>query len=140
YSQGGSIADANMYVVFRNASPLFRLLRLRFIFNVKDGQLTVTETSGALPHLVLVNDWHQVQDPTQILKTLADRSFDPEKTMILETPPAPMPAPGVASGTVRLLTEDANSLTIAADVPRPTLLLVTDAYSRYWKAVALQGS
>ena len=33
-----------------------------------------------------------------------------------------------------------DSYSIAADVAQPTLLLITDTYSRYWRAVALPGS
>ena len=48
--------------------------------------------------------------------------------------------PGAEPGTVRLLSTTTDSLTITADVARPMLLLVTDSYSRYWRAVALTGS
>ncbi len=141
YSQGGNPQAATMEVYFQTVSPLFRLLRLRFIFVPQgEGQFQVAEPGGALPHLLLINGWRQMHDLTQILNTLSDHSFDPEKTVILETQPDPAPAPGAALGTVNLLNDDGDSLTIAAEVPDATLLLITDTYSHSWKAVSLPGS
>jgi uncharacterized membrane protein YfhO len=60
--------------------------------------------------------------------------------VILEKDPEPAPAPGSDPGTVRLLGTTTDSLTIAANVTRPTLLLITDSYSKYWRAIGLSGS
>ena len=58
-----------------------------------------------------------------------------------ETAPEPSPVAGDQSpGTVQLLRSDSNSLTISARLTRPSLLLVTDCYSRFWRAVAQRGS
>ena len=142
YSQEGRIDDSytDLLVPFRRISPLFRLLRLRFVFQPQSNQLAVTETPEALPHLLLVSGWQQIQDRDRILAALSAPSFDPQSTVILESDPEPRPAPNAPPGTVKLLSTDANSLTIAADVARPMLLLVTDSYSRYWRAVPLPGS
>ncbi len=82
----------------------------------------------------------QIQDRDRILAALNAPSLDPRRTVILETDPEPRPAPDTPPGTVRLLSTDSNSLMIAADLPRPMLLLITDAYSRYWRAVSMPGS
>jgi len=142
YSQQGYIDDSytDVLVSFHRLSPLFRLLRLRFVFQPQGNQLAVIETPGALPHLLLVSGWQQIQDRDRILAALSDPSFDPQKTVILESAPEPRPAPDAPPGTVKLLSTDANSLTIAADVASSMLLLVTDSYSRYWRAVPLPGS
>ena len=140
YSQGGDIDDPSMYVLFHEPSPMFRLLRLRFIFSAQEGALRVAEAGGGLPHLLLVGDWLRLNDPRQILKTLGDPSFDPQKTVVLETDPDPRPLAGTARGSARLMSSDVNSMTIAAETPHPALLLVTDTYARGWRAVALPGS
>jgi len=145
YSQEGWIDDSyadvfDVLVYFQRISPLFRLIRLRFVFQPQGNQLAVIETPGALPHLLLVSGWQQIQDPNDILAALSAPSFDPQKTVILESAPEPGPAPDAPPGTVKLLSTDANSLTIAADVASSMLLLVTDSYSRYWRAVPLPGS
>jgi len=140
FSQGGSPEHATMNLHFRLLSPLFRLLRLRFVF-FHPFPFTVYETSGALPHLLLVSDWLQIADRDQILRTLSSRSFDPQKTAILETKPDPPPVSGEGTGSVELLhSDDPDSLIVSASVARSALLLITDCYSRYWRAVALPGS
>jgi hypothetical protein len=142
YSQEGRLNDsyADVEVSFHHTSPLFRLLRLRFVLGVQNNALRVIETPGGLPHLLLVSGWEQIQDRDRILAALNNPSFDPQGTVILESDPEPRPAPDAPPGTVKLLSTDVNSLTIAADVARPMLLLVTDSYSRYWRAVSMAGS
>jgi hypothetical protein len=139
YSQGGSPEHADMYVHFRLLSPLLRLIRLRFVFFDRRASAAY-EMSGALPHLLLVSDWLQIADSNRILSTLSSRSFDPLKTAILETKPDPLPISGELPGSAELLSSDTDSLVISALVGSPTLLLITDCYSRYWRAVALPGS
>jgi uncharacterized membrane protein YfhO len=48
--------------------------------------------------------------------------------------------PNADPGTARVVEESSDSLTIEADAKTPSLLLVTDLYSRDWRAVALAGS
>ena len=121
-------------------SRLFRLLRVGLAFAPEGDRYAVFPIDGALPHVQLVDGWLQLKDPTQILTTLSAASFDPGKTVILETAPTPSPVGGAKTGSAHLLEAGNGSLTIAADVPRPMLLLVTDSYSRYWQAVPLPGS
>src|SRR6185312_2814420 len=45
-----------------------------------------------------------------------------------------------APGSARIVAETPDSLTIEADAASPALLLITDPYSRDWRAVALAGS
>jgi hypothetical protein len=139
YSQGGSPEHADISLQFRRLSPLLRLLRLRFVFFDRLPE-SVYEISGALPQLLLVSNWLQIADRDRILNTLSSRTFDPQKTVILETEPDPPPVSGEPTGSVKLLRSDTDSLVVSALVARPTLLLITDCYSRYWRAVALPGS
>jgi hypothetical protein len=141
YSQGNPDYDyTNMDVHVHEVSPLFRLLRLRFAFTRRGDEYEATEVSDPLPHLLLLNDYVRVSDRKEILNTLSTGSFDQRRTAILETAPDPAPVPGLLSGTVQLLGANSDSMTIAADVARPTLLLITDTYSRYWRALPMPGA
>ena len=51
-----------------------------------------------------------------------------------------MPQPAREKGTVKLLESSTDCLNIEADTGAPALLLITDAYSRGWRALALPGS
>jgi hypothetical protein len=56
---------------------------------------------------------------------------------VLESEPAIKPQPGGESGTVDIESISTDELHINATVPAPTILLVTDNYSRLWRATPL---
>jgi hypothetical protein len=123
-------------------SPMLRLLRLRYVlWGIDNGFFWST---GDLPHVLLVDGWQRLEHRDDILVALNASTFDGSKTVILEKDPEPAPVtsptPGSDPGTVRLLNVTTDSLTIEANVKRPMLLLITDSYSRYWRATGLPGS
>jgi len=138
YSQGRNPDDADMYVNFSRTSRLLGLVRLKYIFR---NQIPISDLKGALPHLLLVGEWARQPDRHQILDSLDSSEFDPERTAILEADPDPAPVSAEGSpGTAQVVRSDTDSMTISARVTRPSLLLITDCYSRYWRAVAEPGS
>jgi hypothetical protein len=163
YSHGLNPDEGWMILDFRQVSPMWRLLRLRYVF-FRDrvtpivyenpgnrvvelpSQLTSSYKlehlidHGDLPHVLLVDEWRRIEHRGDILAALVAPSFDAGKTVILESDPVPAPVPGPEAGAARILSSTTDSLIIAADVKRPMLLMVTDSYSRYWRAVALNGS
>jgi hypothetical protein len=132
--------DANMYLPFSNRTPLWRLLRLRYIFRPRGDRVQLIEDSGGLPHLLLISDWKRLTNRDEILSALRLPTFDPLTSVILETDPTPAPVAGSSPGTVELVGSDTDSLTISASVSTPCLLLITDGYSGYWRAVSMPGS
>jgi hypothetical protein len=140
FSQHQHPDEASMYMFFGNRTPLWRLLRLRYIFRPHDESTDTIEFSGGLPHLLLISDWKRLGNRDEILNALRSPSFDPLSRVILEADPNPVPASVPASGTVELVGSDTDSLTISASVSTPTLLLITDGYSKYWRAVPMPGS
>jgi hypothetical protein len=122
-------------------SSMFNLLRLKYVYWKNDGTIATAKQAHPLPHLLLLSSYSIETDPEAILTTLKSSSFDPEKNVILEGPP------GVQTnsrsgplGKVHLDSEDCNSMNITADVSRPSLLLISDIYSKFWRAVPLAGS
>jgi hypothetical protein len=93
-----------------------------------------------MPRLQLIGEYRVIKDRDEILQTMASPSFDPRQQVILETHPDPAPALSAKEGTVELIDSSANQMTIAADLPQPGILLITDAYSKGWRAQALKGS
>jgi len=141
FSQHSNPNTACDYLTFWNLrTPLLRLVRLRYAFRVRNGQMSIKEIDGALPHLLLVNDWKRLADRDAIFNALVQPSFEPDKTVILETNPTPAPIAGGQPDAVELLHAATDSITISASVEKPTLLLVTDSYSRYFRAVSLPAS
>ncbi|HXR05969.1 MAG TPA: hypothetical protein VN765_01490, partial [Candidatus Acidoferrum sp.] len=101
---------------------------------------TCTELAGGLPHLLLVDRFRVMTNYHEIFSTLANESFKMDQEVILESPPTPLPQPARDPGTVRLLDSSTDYLKIQAEVGAPALLLITDSYSRGWRARALPGS
>jgi hypothetical protein len=93
-----------------------------------------------LPRFLIMHDYVVLDDKEAIFSRLDSPMFDPWKTVILESEPLPAPGKHAASGTVSIIEESNNAMTISVDVDAPALLLMTDAYARGWTAKALRGS
>jgi hypothetical protein len=89
--------------------------------------------------VMLVSDWKAPGNRDAIFSSLRDPSFNPAKTVLLESRPEPSPQPG-AVGTATLTVESPDELDIEADTDKPALLLITDVYARDWRAEPLPGS
>jgi hypothetical protein len=71
---------------------------------------------------------------------MGKESFDPRKEVILERPPDPAPVAGQSQGEAKIVREGTDFMDIEADLPNPSILLVTDAWADGWRAVPLEGS
>lgn len=150
YSQGSKPDDfsAIMSPTPLAISPMFRMLRLRWIPGDKGG-LTPLAGLPALPHVLLVDRCRVLQGRDRILAELRRPDFDPARTVILEqTPDVPIASSDTSqtgtesplpAGTARITAQTSDSLDISADVTRPCVLLVTDAYSKYWAVTEHRG-
>jgi hypothetical protein len=115
-----------------------RLVRFRYGFS--NDERTFREFADPLPHLSLVDHFRLMTNYHEILSTLTNANFDMRDTVILESRPDPAPQPATEKGAVHLLASSTDSLEIEADVAAPCLLLITDAYSGGWRALARPGS
>ncbi|HXW85281.1 MAG TPA: hypothetical protein VEJ86_12800 [Candidatus Binataceae bacterium] len=141
YLVGSDPDDPLMRLSFRQASPMLRLFRLRFIFLSNETGLHPSEIQNPLPHALLVGGWLEQTQRDEIFSTINSPSFDPERTVILEDAPEPEPVDAEDSaGTAKVVSNGTDSMTIIAETNRPSILLLTDTYSRYWRARALKGS
>jgi hypothetical protein len=122
----------------------YGMLRLQYVVAHERGALRVVTGPDALPpslpRLALMRRYAVHQSGRDVLEALDSPEWDPGETVILESEPRPAPLPGPGGATVTLGEHRPDLLTIEADVPSPALLLVTDAYSRGWRARPLPGS
>ena len=122
----------------------YGMLRLQYVVAHERGELRVVKGPDglppSLPRLALRRRYAVHASGREVLEALDSPEWDPGKTVILESEPRPAPLPGPEGGTVTLGEYRPDRLTIEADVPSPALLLVTDAYSRGWRARPLPGS
>jgi hypothetical protein len=138
WSQGKNPDEVPNLVVIKKIHPAFRLLRLRYAFDTQSGSRQTFKTP--LPHVLLVQNYRILSARNDIFKALGSNNFDSSREVILENEPNPRPQPGPAAGTATVKVLDTDTMEIEADTPRPALLLVTDTYSKGWRATALPGS
>jgi hypothetical protein len=140
FSQGGDPDRATQYLPIRRIDPLLAILRFRYAFIPSTDGFEMLETDTApLPRLLLVNDWQRQDGRNAIFAALRDPSFDPRRTVLLESEPEPRPQAG-AAGSATLLSASPDTLSIEVDTDQPTLLIITDLYDSDWHVEALPGS
>jgi hypothetical protein len=136
FSQGRDPSTGNQYVKFTHFPHYLNLLRTRFAL-LPDVDKPFIELPDPLPHALLVPDYHVSANRDAVLARIANPTFDPRKLVLLESEPSIKPAAGGERGSVTIRDVSTDELHIDADVPAPTILLVTDNYSRFWRAAPL---
>ncbi len=68
----------------------------------------------------------------EIISGLLDSRFDPARKVLLEEPPVPMPIPSAHLGRVELKDLSTDEVEIWADLDHPSILLLSDSYSKGW--------
>lgn len=141
YSQGDDPDHASQYLNIKGINSLYAMLRFRYAFlPAADGSYHVNESSTPpLPRVLVISDWKKLTDRNELFSAMHEPSFDPAKTVLLESNPSPQPEAGTA-GSAKVISEEPDALTIEADTDKPALLLITDLYARDWHAEALTDS
>jgi hypothetical protein len=117
--------------------PMLALLRTRYRVDWKTKQRE--DHPGAWPHFAFV-DRYRVAERGDVLDVMSEPGFDPRRTVVLEQEPVPAPVPAqdrVARPHVTVRSESTDHIELEVDLDRPQILLVTDAYSEGWRAVAV---
>jgi hypothetical protein len=140
FTQGVNPDYASQYVNFHRFHSLYSMLRCRYFLSWKDKHLEVADTGVSMPRLLLVQDWMLIPKRNDIFKAMQNPTFDIYKTITLENTPNPMPEKPAQQGMVRLIDSSTDHLTIEAEMSSPAILLVTDVYSKGWRARALPTS
>jgi len=139
FTQTNKAEGASQYVQFSRLHRLFGMLRLKYVVVQKDEHLEIIDVrEEPLPRLVLLRQFEVRKNTDEILSAMDSPLFDFRRKVILESQPQPLPT-GEA-GTVRIVSESTDELVIEADVPEPTILLITDAYHPNWRCEALPAS
>jgi hypothetical protein len=141
WSQGEDPNKATQDVNFKRADPLYAMLRLRYVLLPQPENFRAFETETLpLPHVQLVSKYRIADNRDAIFNALRSSDFDPRAEVILETEPNPPPISTEAVGHAQIIAASTDSLTIEADTEQPAILLITDVFTRSWRAVSLPGS
>lgn len=105
-----------------------------------DGDLALFEFGAALPRAKLYANWQVNTNDADNLKTLADLSFDPAKTVLISTPQKDLPVTvtNENSGTVEYASYAPKHIVLNAQVVAPSVLLLNDKYDPHW-SVTVDG-
>lgn len=141
FTQESNPDDADGYVTFSQMHPLYAMLRCRFVFSYpSDGKTDVMLNENTLPRLQLIKNYRVLPERNSIFNAMDGASFDPRNEVILEESPVPAPRPSEENDTVELVNSSTDHLTVKANLSSPSILLITDTYSKGWRARALPGS
>jgi uncharacterized membrane protein YgdD (TMEM256/DUF423 family) len=139
YSQGQK--EVGRYVHLKHLHRFFEMLRLRYVVSPPGNEMNhVAQFSTGLPHLQLVQDDRVIKGRDAIFAAMNDPAFDPRKTVVLEEPPDIEPDRRASPGTARLVEASSDDLVIEAHLSAPAILLVTDGWSKGWRAEAADGN
>ncbi|HZZ43995.1 MAG TPA: hypothetical protein VFE58_13755 [Tepidisphaeraceae bacterium] len=139
-TQGDDPGLADAMVTIKRPSKLLAALRVdRVFFRVGNGRGTA-ELQGAMPRLAWMHECVVCPQTGDLYGALASGEFDPHRTVLLESAPAPMPAGEGKDGVARVVRSTPESVEIEASTPMPAILLVTDAYAPGWEIHALGES
>jgi len=107
---------------------------------VSDSRGVSLQAVGApMRRLNLISSWRVLRDSNEMFQALAAEDFDPRREVLLEAEPGIEPSGEAPAGAVRLLESSTDHLLVEAQTSVPAILLITDAYSRDWRASADDG-
>jgi hypothetical protein len=134
-SEGGSPGDASQHLPFTRLSPVLAMLRVRFACVRQGDRMAVFENpTEPLPPVLLVHEYRVLPDGDAVLGGVLRDDFDPRRMVLLEEAPEPAPSPRATVGAARVLSLTSDTLEVEVDIPEAAILLITDQYSRYWRA------
>jgi hypothetical protein len=139
YSQGLSENQLfSVLPIYQRFHPIFGMMRLKYrVFADQDPVQWRRFPFKLLPRMLLVDQWEVVPDGKKILPALFGPKFDPSRKVYLEQDPGLVPTAGLGKGIVHWKDISTDETVIDADVPRDSLLFITDNFSSGWKTKGL---
>jgi hypothetical protein len=121
--------------------PLLAMLRGRYQVHWKTHELI--DHGEPLPRYLLVRDYEVIADRKSVLDAMVAPGFDPRRTVILESEPSPKPVAKrsrARRSRVQPIRRSSDQVELQVDLEAPAILVMTDSYSRGWRAIARKGS
>ena len=142
FSQGREPGQATQYLDFNRISPLFKMLRCGAVIEEGPGGQSLARVSHAFcPQAFLVGSYSVITERDKILSHVTSTAFEPLREVVLESEPDPRPRPFETEEStpgVNISPVDTDGFVMAVNTPQPAILVITDTFSRGWRAVSLQ--
>lgn len=136
-TQGRRASDASQYLPQppRIVPSVLRMLRCSLVL-WPDVSTPVRAVPHPLPMVSVISDWVQLGSAEATVAYVTQESFDPRRTVVLDSPPAFPTTPAAdAPGTAEVLASGTDWLEIRAVMNRAGILLITNSFSRGWRAL-----
>jgi hypothetical protein len=100
-----------------------------------NGNYALIDFTGALPRAKVYSCWQVNTNDAVNLKTLANLSFDPAKTVLISTPESGLPATATNedSGSVEFKGYQTKHIVLSAQTSVPSVLLLNDKFDPDWQ-------
>lgn len=98
-----------------------------------DGPYALFEYGGALPRAKIYTHWQVSTNDTATLKELGSQSFDPERTVLVDTPLSPSSNQMTSSGSVEFVSYAPKDIVFHAEASAPAVLLLNDRFDPNWR-------
>ncbi len=125
---------------FNHFTSALGLLRLRYTLGVKGDGLTADKTPWKVAPRAFFADHWTLEPMDQAIQNSAKPGFDWGKNVYLETEPGISTQPGPLQSQVQVRDLTSDEMEITATLNKPAVLVITDNYSRSWRATALASS
>jgi hypothetical protein len=119
---------------------IFGLIRLRYVFKEMGGRLVAQKMNfPEFPRAFCINKW-EILNQDEILRRVTEPGFRPAREALLESAPGIQETGGKTESRIELTDISSDEIRVDAHLSKPALLVMTDNYSRGWKAIALGPS
>lgn len=140
-SQGVSPDEVDGPLPLNRPHPVLDLFRCQYAAFPARGGIDLVPVGKPFPRFFVVGEYG-VLPQSEILSALTNPDFDLHEKVLLESEPVPRPRMSAKppKASVRILKATVNSYDLEVMVDTEALLLVTDSYSRDWRAAPLPGN
>jgi hypothetical protein len=140
FTQGANPNQAEEPIVVHKVHHLFKMIRLRYIFIKEKDKIGFIDTKDSMDHINLIYDWQVIDNRNDIFNEMEKSTFNPRKKVILETFPGIIPGKTKHVEVCKIEDMSTDYLTIRGKLTKPAILLITDTFSKGWKAMPLPDS
>lgn len=138
-SQGESPDEINRPFMIRRPSVVLDLFRCQYAVVPSEKGTEIVPVGSPFPRFYVVGKY-QVLSKAEVMEELKNPSMDLRETVLLESEPVPKPSGRVPKATVQLRKAEVNRYEFEIVTDSDAILVVTDSYSRDWKAEPLPGN
>lgn len=136
-ADGADVAETLNEIWFDSYHPLFDMVRCKYVVDSGSDKHTLKELPAPLPRFLFPPEVRVITDPEERLTVLVAKDFNPRHTIVLEQPPDPKPDAAAGEGTVKILDESTDFVSMEIDLPHAAVMLMTDAYASGWRVDSL---